>query len=91
MRPDVRACSRTAAASRTGSRTVNTDGLLRDRNPAVRGSLGDVAAGLPLRAAQPPGQQPRRLSSRSPGLQQPGGLVDMRRVLARHPRGDPQA
>ena len=55
--------------------------LLGDRDPAACGGLGDVAAGLALRAAQPPGQQPCRLRSRSPGFQQDGGLVDVRRVL----------
>ena len=48
--------------------------------PDCRG-LGDVTAGLPLRAAQPPGQHAGRLSGRDPGFQQAGGLVDVRRVL----------
>ena len=55
--------------------------LVRDRDPAARGGQGDVTAGLPLRAAQPPGQQPRRLGSRGAGIQQAGGLVDVLRVL----------
>ena len=58
----------TAASSGTGTR------------PDAAGR-GDVAAGLPLRAAQPPGQQPCRLRGRSPGFQQDCGLVDVRRVL----------
>ena len=55
--------------------------LVRDRDPARLRGPGDVAAGLPLRAAQPPGQHPGRLSRRDPGFQQAGGRVDMRRVL----------
>ena len=56
-------------------------GLLRNRDPARFRSQGDVAAGLPLRAAQPPGQRAGRVSAGDPGLQQARGLVDMRRVL----------
>ena len=81
MRPDARACSRTAAASRTGSRTVNTVASSGTATRPDSAALGHVTAGLPLRAAQPPGQHAGRLSRRNPGLQQAGGSVDMRRVL----------
>ena len=54
--------------------------LARDLDPARLRSPGDITPGLPLRAAQPPGQHPGRLRRRDPGLQQARGVHQLDRV-----------
>ena len=64
--------------------------VIRDLDPARLRRPGQVTAGLPLRAAQLPGQHPGRLRRRNPCIQQGRGSVDMRRVLGGTRTADPR-
>ena len=82
VRPDSRACSRTAPASRAGTLTVNTTVASgTGTRPRCR-RLIHVPAGLPRRAPEPAGQHPGRLSRRHAPLSQLRSRVDPLSMLA---------
>jgi hypothetical protein len=78
--PDSRARARTRATSAAGTLTVNTVVSAGTSRPTGGRTLG-IPACLAHRAAEPPGQHPRRLCWRHPRSQQLRGGVDPPRVL----------
>ena len=79
--PASRACWRTRATRTTGSLTVNTVVCLgRSHTPGLRRTL-QIAACLPDRAPEPPGQAARGLRRRDPRFCQLRGRVDTLGVL----------